>query len=207
LQLLLGRLDEAATHFEQAATQNPDADEAHWGQIECWLAQGEVLRAIREVQQLNARPAEHAPGALQPVLPSERPDGWVLAALGAEAGGMIDNMAVFLEKAQQSLPVGFIAPHRRERYYDALAALSIYRGEPSEVPGPIGQVAAFMRGSFDAVPGARVRPLDSAMVQRIVRHLLLAGRNDVVLPLAEAQADAVLPGIAAEVETALSSLS
>jgi hypothetical protein len=44
-------------------------------------------------------------------------------------------------------------------------------------------------------------------VQRIVRHLLLAGRNDVVLPLAEAQADAVLPGIAAEVETALSSLS
>ena len=120
---------------------------------------------------------------------------------------MLDNMAVFLQKAQQSLSAGFIAPHRRERYYDALAALSMYQGTPAEIPGPLGQLARLMRGEYEANPGASVRVLDTGVVRRLVKHLLLAGKTELVVALVEPKAEALLPGLAAEVRAVLNQLS
>jgi len=208
MRMLLGHPDEAIEHFDRAVAQKEDCVEAHWGRIECRLAMGDVVTAIREVQAVNETP-EHvvSDDGDDALSPSDRPDGWVLAALGAEAAGMLDNMGAFVQKAQQCLPAGFIAPHRRERYHDALAALSMYRGTPTAIPGPVGQLAGIMRGGSEEVAGARARALDLGLVQRIVRHLLLAGKTEYVLPLVEPRAEALLPGLAAEVSAVLQQLS
>jgi hypothetical protein len=208
MRMLLGHPDEALEYFARAVAQKEDCIEAHWGRIECRLAMGDVVTAIRDVQVVNQNAGHVVSDDADHVLsPSERPDGWVLAALGAEAAGMVDNMGTFVKKAQECLPAGFIAPHRRERYHDALAALSMYRGTPAAIPGPLGQLAAIMRGDVDEVAGARARPLDLGVVQRLVRHLLLAGKTESVLPLVEPRAEELLPGLAAEVSAVLQELS
>ncbi len=208
MRMLLGHPAEAIEHFDRAVAQKEDCVEAHWGRIECRLAMGDVVTAVREVQAVNEDTDHVVSDDGDDVLsPSDRPDGWVLAALGAEAAGMLDNMGTFVKKAQECLPAGFIAPHRRERYHDALAALSMYRGTPAAIPGPLGQLAGIMRGGSEEVAGARTRPLDLGVVQRIVRHLLLAGKTEYVLPLVEPRAEALLPGLAAEVSAVVQQMS
>ncbi len=181
IHMLNGRYDKAQAAFLQCLALNDDNKEARWGQAECALARGQVTEAMRLVH-----------GVLD-----ERPDGWVLAALGAEAGGLLEQMMALVSKAQQCLPKGFIAPHRRERYHDAVALLSMYNGTPGEAPGPLGQLALLMQSRYEAVAGARLRPLDEAMVRRVLRHLLLHGQTQWLLPLLDGRSEALLPGIGA----------
>ncbi len=191
--LLLGRADEALAAFDGAlAAQGSDSTkevapttsrrEAQLGRIEALIAVGDLRRALAEVQ-----------GVLD-----DRPDGWTLAALAAEAAGGLDAMAQWIAKAQQVVDAGFVAPHRRERYHDALVALALQLGKPATAPGPLGTVARIVAG--DAVPTdppARglEDPLVRGMVRRLVRHWLGKGLVTPVERLVEARAARVLPGI------------
>ena len=107
-------------------------------------------------------------------------------------------MAQWIAKAQQVVDAGFVAPHRRERYHDALVALALQLGKPATAPGPLGTVARIVAG--DAVPTdppARglEDPLVRGMVRRLVRHWLGKGLVTPVERLVEARAARVLPGI------------
>ena len=180
--LLLGDANQALAAFDRATALDPRAAEARWGRVEALLASGDSATALAEVQAWL----------------DERPDGWVLAALAAESAGQHAQMATWIAKAQAVLAAGFVAPHRRERYHDALAALSCYLDRSAEVPGPIGQLARLSHGNYHEVKGARARALTGtlhAMARRIVRFLLTQGRGDRVRPLVDPRAELVLPGI------------
>jgi len=179
IHMLCGRLEEAQRAFDACLASSEHNKEARWGKVECALSAGQVTDAMRMVQEVL----------------DDRPDGWVLAALGAEAGGLHQQMATLLTKAQQNLAQGFIAPHRRERYHDAIATLSMYNGTPGEAPGPMGQLALLMQSRYEPVAGALVRPFDEAMARRVLRHLLLKGQTQWLLPLLDERADPLLPGV------------
>ncbi len=192
IRLLLGEPREALRAFDKSIELGEDASfEARWGRIECMLALGNVAEAVKAVRDVL----------------NERPNGWVLAALAAEAVGNIKTMTELMAKAQALLSNGFITPHRVERYADALAALSMYTARPGEVPGPMGQLALLMQRRFEPVAGALVRPRDKAMTRRILQHLLVNDHQQLVEPLADPQAEALAPGIAADIEAALDSLN
>jgi tetratricopeptide (TPR) repeat protein len=183
VSLLLGRTAEARGAFERAIAEKPTSHEAQWGRLECLLVAGENLAVIRE---------------LQPFL-DERPDGWTLAALAAEAAGSFDAMGQWLGKAQSFLGRGFVAPHRRERYYDALIALGARLGHVVEAPGPLGQLVRLANGAPCSIEqlGARSieEPLARAMARRLVMQWLRTGHAEKVERLVVGAADAWLPGI------------
>ncbi len=188
--LALGHPEEALGAFEAALAQRSESREAALGRVEALLGAGELAVAAR---------------AVRPLL-DERPDGYTLAALLAEAAGRLPELTSLVSAARERLSVGFVSPHRRERYFDALAALSLYCGTPGQVPGPLGQLALLAAGTFEAAPLALARPLDGAMARRIVRHLLVAGNTTLVEPLADPRAEALLPGIAAIVDSVVGEL-
>lgn len=189
VRMVAGHPQQALEEFDRAAAFKPDNPETKWGRIECLIALGEHKMAMREVKDTL----------------DEHPDGWVLAALIMEAAGGLDSMQRFMARAQGGVSDGFIAPHRRERYHDALMALSIYNGVAGSAPGPMGQLASLMQGRYEAVPGARARAIDWDMVGRLVRHLLLQGRQEPVLALIEPAAEALLPGLEQHVRHTLES--
>lgn len=183
--LLLGREVEALAAFDCALAENATACEARWGRVEALLACGETTKALREVtSQLD-----------------DKPDGWTLAALAAEAAGSFDAMGQWLAKAQSLLGGGFVAPHRRERYHDALVALGSFLDRPVSAPGPLGQLAELASGGTTAVTGAMARglrcPITRGTARRLVAHWLRAGKLDKVERLVEPAAERLLPGILA----------
>ena len=192
--LLLGDASEAVAAFDRAIALNRNPAEPRWGRVEALLAGGDSATALAELQ-----------GWLD-----DRPDGWVLAALVAESTGHHAPMAKWIGKAQAVLAAGFVAPHRRERYHDALAALSCYVDQAADVPGPIGQLARLTHGDYQEVRGGRARALAGtplqAMARRIVRFLLTHGRGDRVRPLLDRRAESLLPGIVALTRAAVDDL-
>lgn len=188
--LLSGRDEPALEAFARAKALKSDNEETVWGTVECLLATGKTVAAVQAVGDTM----------------NERPDGWLLASLGAEAAGMIDQMATLLAQAQERLPEGFIAPHRRELYNDALAALSMYQVAEASVPGPMGQLAMLTQSRFEAVPMASARDLNRALAGRIIKYLLLNGHSERVLCLVNAEAERFLPGISRLVREVLDSI-
>ncbi|MSP23784.1 MAG: glycosyltransferase family 2 protein [Myxococcales bacterium] len=180
----------ACAAFDAALALRQDAREALLGRVEALLGMRELSLVTREV-------AAHL---------DDRPDGHTLAALAAEAAGNIPAMTAFVARAGACLSAGFASPHRRERYFDALAALSLYLGTPGHMPGPMGQLARIAAGFFDEVPGALVRPLDTGVARRVVRHLLSGGRTELVEPLVDPRAEALMPGLAALVDSVVGEL-
>ncbi len=182
--MLLGDLDQAGPGFERCLELHPGSREAQWGKAECLLLGGD---------------AEAAMAVVQPVL-DDRADGWVIAALGAEAGGLIDGMATLLDRARTLVDRGFVAPHRAERYADAVALLSMYRGAPEPVSGPYGQLAALMLGRYEPVPLGGARGADVATVERLLHHLLMDGQTQWLVPLLQEEAEPLLPGVGGAVQ-------
>ena len=80
-------------------------------------------------------------------------------------------MANWIARAQSSLGAGFLAPHRRERYYDALGTLGLTLGRVVEVPGPLGRLASIVSGGGSAVE-APVRGLEDPLTRRLVALLV-----------------------------------
>jgi tetratricopeptide (TPR) repeat protein len=183
MELLLGQLDRAHAAFDRCLELHPDGREARWGKAECLLLGGDAEAAMEVVHSVL----------------DDRPDGWVIAALGAEAAGTIDAMATLLDRAAVCLELGFVAPHRAERHADARALLSMYRGAPEPGTGPYGQLAALMVGRYEPVPLGGVRGADVATVERLLRRLLEEGQTQWLVPLLHAQAEPLLPGIATAV--------
>ncbi len=177
--MLLGQLDHAAGAFERTLRLNPDSREAQWGKAECLLLSGEVEGAMQTVSAVL----------------DDRPDGWVIAALCAEAGGHIESMATLLDRARRGLDQGFVAPHRVEGHADACALLSIYRGEPEPLSGPFGQLAALMQGRYEPVARGGVRGVEVTTIKRLLRYLLERGQTQWLVPLLDQRADRLLPGI------------
>ncbi len=158
VRLLLGDSEGAAQGYARslAIFVTP---EAQWGNAECLISVGKPREALAVLKR-NL---------------DERPDGWVLGALAAEAAGMLEQMMAMVARAQSVLDAGFVAPHRRERYADALALASMYSGKPAPLPGPLGQVAALMAGELGEGERARARPLDEPALARVVRHVMAHG--------------------------------
>ncbi|MBW2456535.1 MAG: tetratricopeptide repeat protein [Deltaproteobacteria bacterium] len=190
VQLLLGDLDQAGRTFDRCLELHAESREARWGKAECLLLRGDPEAAMKAV---------HA------VL-DDRPDGWVIAALGAEAGGLLDGMATLLDRARESLDRGFVAPHRAERHADAKALLSMYRGAPEPVSGPYGQLAALMLGRYEPVPLGGARGADVATVERLLHHLLMDGQTQWLVPLLQKEAEPLLPGVGQAVQDVIGSL-
>ncbi len=188
--MLLGQLDRADRAFDRSLELNPDSREALWGKAECLLLGGDVEAAM-----------QIAGGALD-----DRPDGWLIAALSAEAGGLIEPMATFLDRVRRSLDEGFVAPHRVERHADACALLSMYRGHPEPMSGPFGQLAALMQGCYEPVARGGVRGADVITIKRLLRHLLERGQTQWLVPLLDQRADRLLPGIEAAVHDVIAAL-
>ena len=82
----------------------------------------------------------------------------------------------------------------------------MYTAKPAEIPGPVGQVAAIMRGEPQFVRGAKARELDRGMIRRVVRHLLLKGQSELVVTLVEPEAEQLVPGLASEVSAVVDSM-
>jgi tetratricopeptide (TPR) repeat protein len=189
--MLLGQLDHASGAFDRGLELNPDSREAQWGKAECLLLGGDVEPAMALVSS-----------ALD-----DRPDGWVIAALSAEAAGLVEPMATLLDRAQRSLDGGFVAPHRSERHADACALLSIYHGKPEPGSGPFGQLAALMAGRYQAVAQGGVRGADVFTIKRVLRYLLERGQTQWLVPLLDPRADRLLPGIESAVHDVITALA
>ncbi len=189
-QLLLGRPADGLRAFDRARSCGGQEPAIPLGQAECLLSQDDLAGCLR---------------LTKPHL-SDRPDGWLLGALAAEAGGQIETMKRLLHGALERLDAGFIAPHRRERYADAICALSIYGDTPVETPGPVGQLAVLMGGQYRPVALSRSRPLDDGLARRLFRHRLLTGRTNGLEALADPRAERLLPGVGATLQRAMDDL-
>jgi len=194
VELLRGRVEQARVELDAALASSPTAIDTQLGRIEALVATGEAATALQE---------------LQPHL-GDRPDGWVLGALAAEALGELELVRTCIAKTQTHLGVGFGAPHRRERYFDVLASLGLALGQTVRVPGPMGQLALLLDGESARASGARARglrePIVRAMVRRALRRELLAGRGERVERLFSPEADEALPGVLELVAEAVGSL-
>jgi len=194
VELLEGDAAAALSSFDAALAENTEALEARCGRVEALLLSGDARAALREVQ---------------PAL-GDRPDGWVLAACAAGLAGGVEAMATWVGRAQATLAAGFLSPHRRERYHDALGVLALMLGHEVEVPGPLGELAALAmgRGEDAGRPVARGLgdPLVTALARRAVTQLLRSGRVDEAERLVSPSAERRLPGLGRLVEEAIGAL-
>lgn len=179
IALVLDRADEALPVVDEALKLAPTAPEVLLTKVECLLAAGHSVEAMTLVQPLL----------------DERPDGWVLAALAAEAGGLFTQLCALVGRADDATELGFVAPHRRERLDDLRALASIHAFEPAAARGPYGQLAGMMAGDYDLVAGATVRDADARVVTRALRHVLMSGQTQFLVPLLDGPAERVWPGM------------
>jgi tetratricopeptide (TPR) repeat protein len=106
--LLAGRPREARRAFERAVEVRPDHVEASLGVIEALVDSGDTAAAIR---------------AAGPLMQTDSPDVWLLAAAAVEAMGQVDDLRMFLAQARaHRTRVPFIAEHRNNRMRDLEAA-------------------------------------------------------------------------------------
>jgi hypothetical protein len=183
VELMRGRVEQARVQLDAALASNPSAIDSQLGRIEALVATGEASTALQE---------------LEPHL-GDRPDGWVLGALAAEALGEFELVRTCIAKTQAHLAVGFGAPHRRERYFDVLACLGLALRQTVRTPGPMGQLALLLDGVPDRASGARARglrdPIVRAMVRRALRREVRTGCAERVERLFSREAEEALPGI------------
>jgi len=104
--LLLGRASEAIAAFEQAGAAGV-REEARWGVAEARIVAGDAAAALGIVE-----------GGL-----TERPDGWLVAALAAQALGAGGDARTLVRAARARQQRGFSSPHRRKRLNDLEEAL------------------------------------------------------------------------------------
>ena len=194
ISLIVGQLEAAGDAFAQARAMAPKQPAVRLGSIELALALNNNVEAMRALHEQHPTP-----------LLDRHPDGWVLAAMAAEAGGLIEQMIALVEGAAELMSAGFLALHRAEHYDDLCALASIYRGEPAAGRGPFGQLASFMCGAVEADPCPR--PPHPAMLHRMLRHAFRTGRADLIAPLLDTPAQSRWPNLAEAVNHALATLA
>jgi tetratricopeptide (TPR) repeat protein len=191
LHLMRHHYADARLSFE-AALEAGAKEDAELGLIECLIGQQQTDEAMRK---------------LEPLL-GERPDGWLLAALAAEAVGAMDSVVKLLRQTQERTASGFASPHRRERFFDLFSAVGIHLGQTGagRGQGPVAQLARLIDGAAHADERPASRPLDQAMVQRLLRSRVQAGEVTCLSCLVEPRANELLPGASRALENVVISL-
>jgi tetratricopeptide (TPR) repeat protein len=85
VELARGEHESALTAFESALELSPDPKEAHMGRLEALIGCGRANDVIAE---------------LEPLLPTDTPDAWALAAFAADALGSADDRTLFQTRAR-----------------------------------------------------------------------------------------------------------
>jgi tetratricopeptide (TPR) repeat protein len=193
IALVLGSHEEALAMFERAQALAPGEALSQLGKVECLLAAGRSVEAMSLVQ---------------PWLDNS-PDGWVLAAFAAESAGLLEQMRELTAGAERCLlSEPFRAPHRQERLDDLRALCGIIAGAPrSDGRGPVAQLAALMAGHPARVPGADVRDIDVGVLYRAIQQVLVSGHAQLIVPLLDAPAEEVWPGVSEIVNGAIVALA
>ncbi|HVS18017.1 MAG TPA: glycosyltransferase family 2 protein, partial [Planctomycetota bacterium] len=102
VELARGEYANALAAFEAAIEESPDPKEAHLGRLEALIGCG--------------RPGD-ALGELEPLLATDTPDAWTLAALAADALGSTDDRTLFLARARAAaMHTGWTSPGRCVRF-------------------------------------------------------------------------------------------
>jgi tetratricopeptide (TPR) repeat protein len=97
--LLLERPEEAAAEFRAARLAGADEGATCLGELEAMLDAGDAGGALAGLERLL----------------DARPDGWVLAAAAARALGAREEARLFLARAAERVPAGFVSNHRAAR--------------------------------------------------------------------------------------------
>jgi tetratricopeptide (TPR) repeat protein len=184
--LMLGEFAAAQKSFTHALAALPDSMEAKLGRAEATLEHEGPQQALKE---------------LEPML-NTHPDGWLLAAAAAERLSALPDFEMLFRSAYQRIPAGFVAPHRRERFWDLAFAVGAYAGRPAPEAGPLGTVGAVMAKQAVFEPAA-FDAVDTQLLSRVLSHLMKNSRNDLLEPLLQENADRAVPGIRAFVQSLL----
>lgn len=190
VELMRGRLDDAATAFDAALETAPDDTEPSLGAAEVAVARGSL-----------APPA--ALEALLPHLEANRPDAWLISATRHEAAGDLEAFAADLARARTASSGGYLAQHRHRLHAAAHLSLLAYRDHPTPGPGSLGAACALMAG---ASPSAPLDPYERPALVRLIANLLRENRAAPVEKLLTDDADTKLPGIKALVLEVISGL-
>lgn len=187
LHLQRNEPDCASDAFDQALATRPDCVEALLGKVECSLQRGDAESVFASLETYRLR----------------GPDVWLLAASAAEEVGSIESMARFLAQARELLPRGYVSGHRSARHAELVCAMAAYRATPMAGPGQAGAIGALLARAPRRRGDLPVGSLDSGVVRRMTRNLLDCGRTHLLPALLEPRAEALLPGIGAQVLSTL----
>lgn len=187
VELMRGRLDEAAAAFAAALSTAPDPAEAELGAAEVAVAR-----------------QTSSPDALSPDLEADVPDAWLISAIRHEAAGDLDGFTADLARARSTSSRGYLATHRHRLHVAAHLSLLAYRGKPTAGPGSMGAACALMAGG--STHPSRLDPYERPALVRLVGNLLRTDRPAPVERLLTDDAEAGLPGIKALVMEVVASL-
>jgi tetratricopeptide (TPR) repeat protein len=175
----LGRPAAAKVAFDEALGMQPDYREAKIGRVECLLDLGDPKTALEEVEPLL----------------DERPDGWLLAAGAFEALGHLQHFELFLTRARERRPRGYLSPHRLERHAALHCALMAYHGKPTTGPGDTGALCALLSRRPLPVTEQPPFPVNPRRVKTLLANLVATGNVASVEGWLEPRAEAFLPGL------------
>jgi len=192
--LVQGRHAVARDAFLAVLREKPDHIEARLGLVESSLAEGDAKSALRQIEDLARDERVRS-----------RPDPWVLAAGACEALGALADMASFIARARAA-GHDYVAPHRRVQHGERLAALAMYDGKPLAAPGLVGAIGALLARAPVGPRDVGYWPSKRGVVELLVINLARSGHLDLIEPLFEPRADAVVPGVTGHVRDAVARL-
>ncbi len=177
--LALGRHVEARKAFTEAVSLKPDALEAHVGFAEAVLECGDAQAALE---------------ACRPAMGDE-PDGWLIAAACAlELGSPQDAKALFTSACERGAK-GYLSPHRSARHTELACVVAATMGRPILGPGVVGALGGLMaRAATPLVATQRY----ARELKLLVLAVVQSGQTALLEPLFEPRAEAMFPGIVAE---------
>lgn len=184
LRLELGELDAAELAFGRALQEKPDLEGPALGMAELALRRGDAAAALRLVE---------------PWLPLEKPDPWVLAAASCAALGEPGDMQALVRRAVQLADKGFVGRHRADWLKELLVEADLYAGKPHPGPGVVGRLGALA----SRLPNRDERAIHPEGAERVAVNLVRAGHPELLEPFFEPRADSLLPGLAMRVKLAL----
>lgn len=190
--LRLGRHDEASAAFQQALADKPGERSAALGLAEAQLERGRPIEAL---------------AMLEPLLGDAGPDGWSLAAMAASSvEGGEEDAAVLMAQAVRLAGNGFMAPHRLKKLQALQCLEALRQGRPISGPGWAGLIGAIVCRIPVADHAVLGQPLAAGLIEKLVARWLSMGRVDLLEPLLEPRADALIPGLKDQVMVALTAL-
>ena len=188
--LLQGKLTEAKIGFDLVLSEHPTNLLARLGQVEVLMEAGRTAEALAQCE---------------PLLQDTNPDGWLLAAVCCDRLGAADDMAGLLTEAQRRAKRdGFGSPRYKAKFDALKCKADLLSGQPEAGPGPYGTLGALM--SRQPVAQNEQGNTPTPLIRQVTRRMANIQRVDLLEPLLEPRAEAVVPGIKKVVVDALEEL-